>query len=155
MIVCSRCKVAPSPRAANPKANAFCKPCAREYSREHYQRNKSTYARRAKRWREENRERSNETALRYYHTEHGKEKRQQYLLKHEYNLTVKEYNDLVQKQKGRCAICATKPRKLHVDHDHSTSKVRGLLCPNCNKAIGLLHDKPELMRAAASYLEAR
>ena len=43
--------------------------------------------------------------------------------------------------------------KLAVDHDHDTGKVRKLLCHNCNRALGLFKDNPELMRKAASYVE--
>lgn len=43
--------------------------------------------------------------------------------------------------------------KLAVDHDHNTGKVRKLLCHNCNRALGLFKDNPELMRKAALYVE--
>ena len=66
-------------------------------------------------------------------------------------------------QNGRCLICddpvrmkgvgKTKTDIAHLDHDHSTGKVRGILCQNCNVAIGLLRDNPDLLRAAAEYLE--
>lgn len=55
-------------------------------------------------------------------------------------------------QQGRCAICGREPRSgkhLHVDHDHDTGRVRGLLCFSCNAAIGQLHhDVDRVMRAA-------
>jgi hypothetical protein len=72
------------------------------------------------------------------------------------------------KQNGVCAICR-KPettyrkshikgsdpvlRRLSVDHCHTTKKVRGLLCGNCNHSIGKMKDDPALLRAAADYLE--
>lgn len=52
-----------------------------------------------------------------------------------------------------CQICnQTDRRELNVDHCHSTGKVRGLLCDNCNKALGLFRDNPELLGQAANYL---
>lgn len=61
-------------------------------------------------------------------------------------------------QDGRCAICSTtEPGHGHVvfvvDHCHQTGKVRGLLCRNCNAAIGLLGDDPKVLRVAAVYIE--
>lgn len=58
---------------------------------------------------------------------------------------------------GGCAICkAEKPRGLnnwHVDHDHQTGRIRGILCITCNIAVGMLHDDAARARAAAVYLE--
>lgn len=58
-------------------------------------------------------------------------------------------------QEGRCAICDKPPvkRALHVDHDHVTKKVRGLLCFNCNRRVLGRQRNPEIMRSAARYLE--
>lgn len=57
---------------------------------------------------------------------------------------------------GQCDICArdiSQPGKHRVDHDHATGSVRGILCSNCNMALGLLQDRPEIARGAAQYLE--
>lgn len=62
-------------------------------------------------------------------------------------------------QDGRCAICGDKEtygegtRKLPVDHNHTTGKVRGLLCSACNLSIGKMKEDPVLFRKAALYLE--
>jgi len=70
-----------------------------------------------------------------------------------YGITVAEYNALFARQKGRCAICKKKPdRRLNVDHCHRRKVVRGLLCGNCNLAIGLLNDDPRLVPPAVAYL---
>jgi len=79
-----------------------------------------------------------------------------------FGLTRKIYQEMFQNQDGKCAICKSeiasydingKIKRLYVDHSHSTGKVRGLLCNNCNTAIGHLRDSPELLRKAAQYLE--
>lgn len=81
-----------------------------------------------------------------------------------YGITVAEYDVMYDKQNGVCAICdleetakdriTGKPRKLAVDHCHKTGKVRGLLCTNCNTAIGRLKDDLSLFRAAVRYLKS-
>lgn len=79
-------------------------------------------------------------------------------LRKEYGLTIAEYDAMVAAQKGRCAICRNPPRagsrkdKLHIDHDHVTGKVRGLLCDLCNRGVGMLRDDPKIMRSAARYV---
>lgn len=70
-----------------------------------------------------------------------------------YGLTVLEYQSMVERQRGCCAICASK-RRLFIDHEAGSNpvKVRGLLCVNCNTGIGKLAESPELLRRAAKYL---
>lgn len=74
---------------------------------------------------------------------------------------VEVFDALYQAQGGKCAICETDKgsstgkdgRRLAVDHCHATGAVRGLLCGNCNRMLGLVKDSPELLRKAAQYLE--
>lgn len=63
--------------------------------------------------------------------------------------------DMFLRQAGQCAICSRKltQAKSHIDHDHLTNRRRGLLCPQCNKAIGLLGDDIDTIRKALEYLE--
>jgi len=73
-------------------------------------------------------------------------------------MLVEEYDAILVKQGGVCAICARIPlpdKLLHVDHDHGTGVVRGLLCQQCNHAIGLLGDNPSTLRAAVQYLSVK
>lgn len=73
-----------------------------------------------------------------------------------YGLTVEEYETLLTEQDGVCAICKKAPKKkrLHVDHDHDTGNVRGLLCFNCNFGLSWFKEEPRLLGKAKKYLEA-
>jgi len=72
-----------------------------------------------------------------------------------YKITLEQYNELFEKQNGRCAICKQKPtkRRLDVDHNHKTGKVRGLLCLACNAGIGQLDDDINILQEAINYLK--
>jgi hypothetical protein len=74
-----------------------------------------------------------------------------------YGITLDQYKEMVDKQNGVCAICGcTETRKLkylHIDHNHSTGKVRGLLCVNCNIGIGNFKENINFMKSAIKYLE--
>ncbi len=67
-------------------------------------------------------------------------------------MSVADLDAMVLAQHGVCAICQTAPA-IHVDHDHATGAVRGLLCFRCNAALGQLADDPLVLRRAARYLE--
>lgn len=72
-----------------------------------------------------------------------------------YGLSWEQYEALLQKQVGRCAICSRDFDQMtpHVDHDHVTGAVRGLLCAPCNSALGNFQDDPVILRTAIAYLE--
>ncbi len=79
--------------------------------------------------------------------------------KRNYGITINDYEELLKQQDSKCAICGTiDPGKSRdyfcVDHDHSKKKdsVRGLLCDNCNRVLGVFDDNPERLVAAAGYL---
>lgn len=71
-----------------------------------------------------------------------------------YGIGLDEYEAMEKAQKGLCALCETKGngKRLAVDHDHETGVIRALLCQDCNTAIGLLKDDPQLMEEAAHYV---
>lgn len=72
-----------------------------------------------------------------------------------YGITVEEYEELLRKQKDVCGICEGKSsdRNLAVDHDHTTGRVRGLLCNNCNRALGLFQDSRDILQKALDYID--
>lgn len=113
---------------------ARCKSCSPKAcpvkASEYYQKNKATISRKAK-W--------------YRH-------------KTELNFSEQDYYELLAYQEGACAICKrtdNKGKHFHIDHNHSTGEVRGLLCKNCNNGIGMLGDNVTICRNAAKYLEER
>ncbi len=91
-------------------------------------------------------------------------KEKDYGLRSKYNITLEEYNKMFWEQNGKCAICdneesiidpkTNKAKKLSVDHCHETGRIRGLLCGNCNRGIGLLNHNVKLIKKAALYCEA-
>lgn len=74
-----------------------------------------------------------------------------------YNLEASEYNQMFTNQNGCCLICKRHQsqfrKSLSVDHCHKTGKVRGLLCQNCNSALGFLEDEVTRFKSAIEYLE--
>ncbi len=70
-----------------------------------------------------------------------------------YGLTPEATAELLATQGGLCAICETPlDERMHVDHDHETNEVRGLLCGTCNSGLGFFKDNLALLRRAADYL---
>jgi hypothetical protein len=99
---------------------------------------------RVKAWRLKNRERR-------------LEKMREIHLRNKFGLTVNEYRSILQAQGGVCAICGSLPTpgiSLHVDHDHDTGEIRGLLCVRCNNALGLFREDTDLLKRAARYVSA-
>lgn len=78
-------------------------------------------------------------------------------IKRWYGLTTEEYEELLARQDGGCAICSSREHaleyRLAVDHDHITGQVRGLLCHRCNLGIGQFQDDIDLLKKAIKYLE--
>lgn len=69
-----------------------------------------------------------------------------------YRLSDADYTEMVARQAGACAICATEMTPPHIDHDHQTGAVRGLLCAACNLALGFMEDDPGRLARAIQYL---
>lgn len=80
-----------------------------------------------------------------------------YRLQYFYGITEGEYLNILEEQEHKCKICDTHqrelPRRLAVDHNHETGKVRGLLCDSCNRALGLFKDSVTILEEATEYLK--
>lgn len=87
-----------------------------------------------------------------------------YRLRSRFNMTIEDYDNLYKLQDGRCKICGkretklvknrtTNVRRLSVDHDHKTHKVRGLLCTKCNLILGLCKDDKDYLSKIILYLQ--
>lgn len=121
-----------------------CRECTRKYQRAHYHKNPKKQLESSKRWRANNLERAKATD----HKKH---------LRRKFGITPEQYNTLLEQQNHNCAICGGGDkggRRLSVDHCHGCGEIRGLLCGNCNSAIGQLGDDPQMLRDAISYLES-
>lgn len=78
------------------------------------------------------------------------------LLRQNYGITLDDRNNMIAEQGGKCAICKndlSEGRHVHVDHDHITEKVRGILCSNCNIGLGNFKDNPTTLFLAIEYLK--
>ena len=113
----------------------------KDYMKDYYQRNKSYFQLRNKKYRLAN-------------PEMGRKHR----LQRNFGLTVDEYNAMFEKQNGCCAICGkhqdTFKKRLAVDHNHSTGQIRGLCCSDCNLGLGKFKDSKELLLNALTYLKS-
>lgn len=91
--------------------------------------------------------------------EHHREYMYVYNIKRKYGISIYEYETLLIKQNGVCAICKNKKLsskkngRLCVDHNHESGEIRGLLCSNCNTALGLMKDDINSLKMAIEYLK--
>lgn len=135
--ICSRCCVSfpednfykdNGPKSGKDGRKAYCKKCAYNYRKKWSDENpeKVTASRRKRGWRVN------------------------------YNLAPEQYEEMLQKQKGVCAICkkvCSAKRALAVDHNHTTGAIRGLLCLNCNRGLSAFLEDISLFEKAKDYLQ--
>ncbi len=110
-----------------------------EYSRQYRAANRDRLRELNKKWREANPNKAKDSSLR-----------------HNFNITLEQYNQLFAQQDGKCAICQKHQiefkKALSVDHSVDTNEIRGLLCTNCNLGIGNLLESVESLERAIDYL---
>ena len=131
------------------------------YAIKYYLKNEKTIKKNQKRWRGDNVEQ-----IKKYQSgwrKNNVDKRLNYNLNRKFNINLIDYNNLMVKQNNVCAVCQNPEvakdhrtgltRKLSVDHNHKTKKIRGLLCNNCNTALGKIKDDPKLLMKMINYLD--
>jgi hypothetical protein len=159
--ICSKCG------AAQPEDNFYrakgtrdglrgdCMRCFKARAAARYPEVREEAIRRAVEWRIQNPERYKENQRRLRETPEYKRYQREYHLNRKYGLTIGDYERMLADQFGGCAICGRpepEDGSLHVDHDHETGAVRGLLCFPCNQAIGAFEEQLDLLTAALRYL---
>ena len=84
----------------------------------------------------------------------GRDDKESYLNRN-YDISVREYQDMLVSQCFRCLICnkGFDEAKPHIDHNHTTGKVRGILCSNCNTGLGMFRDSTLNLANAIVYLK--
>ena len=138
------------------------------YAREYYQRRRvdPEYRKRraewARQWLQKFKTENPEEYKRRLRVKNQKRNRLQEALKSKFDITVAQYQEMQRKQNDLCAIClrsetATSPKgkikRLGVDHDHATGKIRELLCSNCNAILGMANDNISILESAITYLK--
>jgi hypothetical protein len=132
-----------------------CKNCTSARRKAWYQANREREIARVVAWQQRNRERYN-AKLRAYRRANPEVGRADHLNR-AFGLTLDEFERLLAAQSGGCAICGSRSRgniSLHVDHDHESGLVRGLLCVRCNNGLGQFKESFRLMSRAADYVDA-
>lgn len=122
----------------------------REYQKKYYNENKQVLTEKNKEYRKI-----------WYQNNPEKRKAHQkkWCVSNKYRITIDEYREMFVRQDNKCAICGREgevikgSQSLHVDHCHSTKKVRGLLCRDCNLGIGRMKDDVENLKKAILYLQ--
>lgn len=132
----------------SPKRRTICKPCYAREMREYLARNPEQHKKKRLAyvsWQERNPRAHKHNLLRF-----------------KYGMTVDHYEQLMRDQDGKCAVCggvergidhrSGKPRALSVDHCHATGTIRGLLCADCNRCIGMARENISVLSKMISYL---
>ncbi|MEK6884804.1 MAG: endonuclease VII domain-containing protein [Nanoarchaeota archaeon] len=123
----------------------------REQARKWYKNNKETYLPKLRTQRKQNPKGVNMANKKW--RSNNQERRKAYYLAYYYKITTEEYNQLLKSQNGICAFPSCRRIILHVDHDHKTGKVRGLLCTQHNVGLGSFKDNIQQLAEGIEYLQ--
>lgn len=131
-----------------------CKECTSARRKAWYRANRDREISRVRAWQQENKDQYNERQRRY--REMHPDRDWSGYLKRKFGMTVDEYDAFLVAHGGRCAICGHEPAegtRLHLDHDHESKAVRGMLCVRCNNGLGQFQEDPALLERAVDYLQ--
>ena len=121
---------------------------SKEYNAKYYWSNPDRARAEALKWHNENRERSLANKKKNYANTPGSNRKR-------YGLTEEHYQQMLAEQGHCCKICKKALQgglKTHVDHSHSTGKVRAVLCNRCNSVLGFSLESPEILAATICYI---
>lgn len=145
------------------QARGLCKPCYDRWLKEQNPEYKERQLSNTTRWMRANPERAAAIQARRKAreqnnpAEHARVTRQRRnaQLRRTYGISLDDYEQMLSGQHGKCAICTREPgaRPLHVDHCHTTNRVRGLLCHQCNWYLGTLEGGPGVFTRLINYLQ--
>ena len=133
-----------------------CKRCNLSAKHERYVANPEPTKERVRQWQRVNADRHQATQRRIRQSPEGRRRSREGYLRRKYGITQADYDARLAKQNGGCAICGRAPAakgSLHVDHDHESGRVRGLLCFRGNNALGDFGDGVGQLRRAIEYLQ--
>jgi len=125
-----------------------CKKCRKEYRLKNSDKIKES----KKIYYYKNRDKLLKISKTYRNSNKGKVK--EYQLKYKYNIDKIQYDFLMKKANYKCEICGS-IKKLHIDHNHRTDKIRGILCSKCNISIGLVDENLIILSNMLQYLKDR
>lgn len=156
---CTQCKTSlPLENFANNKnskssKNYYCKMCDNIRSREYFRNNRELKRAYQAKYREKNREKIRETCRGKYEQSYIQQ------VKSKYGISAEDYYNILDHQRDSCLVCLklftydSKSNKPHIDHDHKTGKVRGILCNHCNAALGQARDSIPILKNMIKYIE--
>lgn len=132
-----------------------CKSCNLADKRRRYQADPAKYIGMVARWQRANPDRVRDTRRkRNAHPERKRKQRDAYY-RRTFGISADDFDALLREQGGGCAICACVPERaasFHLDHDHLSGTIRGILCLSCNQGVGKFRDDAALLERAAEYV---
>ncbi len=123
----------------------------KQVKRDYYDRKRERRLEYQREYRARNAERELAKQREYQKTDAYKQAQRRSRMK-QYGITVEDYDAMLLAQDGRCAVCDRPMFGPHIDHDHVTGEVRGLLCRACNQGLGIFEDDVDRLLGALTYL---